>query len=134
MATVNIDSTRNFVDLDLNFAIHPIRKDINTYKAEYAVINSVKNLILTNHYEKPFRPQVGSNIRRLLFENIDSIIAAQIERAVTETIENFEPRVSVSNITAIPDPDNNRYNLRLEFFVINQTSPITINFFLERIR
>ena len=89
MATVNIDSTRNFVDLDLNFSIHPIRKDINTYKAEYAVINSVKNLILTNHYEKPFRPQVGSNIRRLLFENIDSIIAAQIERAVTETIENF---------------------------------------------
>ena len=134
MATVNIDSTRNFVDLDLNFMIHPIRKDISTYKAEYAVINSVKNLILTNHYEKPFRPQVGSNIRRLLFENIDSIIAAQIERAVTETIENFEPRVSVSNITAIPDQDNNRYNLRLEFFVINQTSPITINFFLERIR
>jgi phage baseplate assembly protein W len=134
MATVNIDSTRNFVDLDLNFVIHPIRKDISTYKAEYAVINSVKNLILTNHYEKPFRPQVGSNIRRLLFENIDSIIAAQIERAVTETIENFEPRVSVSKINAIPDPDNNRYNLRLEFFVINQTSPITINFFLERIR
>jgi len=134
MATVNVDSTRNFVDLDLNFSIHPIRKDISTYKSEYAVINSVKNLILTNHYEKPFRPQVGSNIRRLLFENIDSIIAAQIERAVTETIENFEPRVSVSNITAIPDPDNNRYNLRLEFFVINQTSPITINFFLERIR
>jgi phage baseplate assembly protein W len=134
MATVNIDSTRNFVDLDLNFTIHPIRKDISTYKSEYAVINSVKNLILTNHYEKPFRPQVGSNIRRLLFENIDSIIAAQIERAVTETIENFEPRVSVSSITAIPDPDNNRYNLRLEFFVINQTSPITINFFLERIR
>ena len=134
MATTNIDSTRNFVDLDLNFAIHPIRKDINTYKAEYAVINSVKNLILTNHYEKPFRPQVGSNIRRLLFENIDSIIAAQIERAVTETIENFEPRVSVSKINAIPDPDNNRYNLKLEFFVINQTSPITINFFLERIR
>jgi phage baseplate assembly protein W len=134
MATVNIDSTKNFVDLDLNFSIHPIRKDISTYKSEYAVINSVKNLILTNHYEKPFRPQVGSNIRRLLFENIDSIIAAQIERAVTETIENFEPRVSVSSITAIPDPDNNRYNLRLEFFVINQTSPITINFFLERIR
>lgn len=134
MAQVNIDSTRTFKDLDLNFAIHPIRKDINTYKSEYAVINSVKNLILTNHYEKPFRPQIGSNIRRLLFENIDSIIAAQIERAVTETIENFEPRVQVSKITAIPDPDNNRYKLTLDFFIINQTEPITINFFLERIR
>jgi len=134
MATIDIDSARSFKDLDLSFTIHPIRKDVNIYKNEYAVINSVKNLILTNHYERPFQPEIGSNIRRLLFENIDSIIAAQIERAVTETIENFEPRVSVSNITAIPDPDNNRYNLRLEFFVINQTSPITINFFLERIR
>ena len=114
--------------------IHPIRKDINTHKAEFAVINSVKNLILTNHYEKPFRPEIGSNIRKLLFENIDSIIAAQIERAVVETIVNFEPRVSVSTITASPDPDNNRYKLNLEFFVINNTNPITINFFLERIR
>jgi phage baseplate assembly protein W len=134
MATTNIDSTRNFRDLDLNFAIHPIRKDINTHKAEYAVINSVKNLILTNHYEKPFQPEIGSNIRKLLFENIDSIIAAQIERAVAETIVNFEPRVSISTVTASPDPDNNRYKLNLEFFVINNTNPITINFFLERIR
>ena len=134
MATTNIDSTRNYRDLDLNFASHPIRKDINTHKAEFAVINSVKNLILTNHYEKPFRPEIGSNIRKLLFENIDSIIAAQIERAVVETIVNFEPRVSVSTITASPDPDNNRYKLNLEFFVINNTNPITINFFLERIR
>ena len=74
MATTNIDSTRNFIDLDLNFAIHPIRKDINTHKAEYAVINSVKNLILTNHFERPFQPEVGSNIRRLLFENVDDVV------------------------------------------------------------
>lgn len=134
MATVNIDSTTTYKDLDLNFAIHPIRKDVNTYKSEYAVINSVKNLILTNHYEKPFQPKIGSNIRRLLFENIDSIIAAQIERAVVETINNFEPRVSVSRVIALPDPENNRYKLQLEFFINNQTSPITINFFLERIR
>jgi phage baseplate assembly protein W len=134
MATVTTNIAREYSDLDLNFTIHPVKKDINRHVGEMAVINSIKNLVLTNHYERPFQPDIGSNIRRLLFENIDSIIAAQIERAVTETIENFEPRVSVSKINAIPDPDNNRYNLRLEFFVINQTSPITINFFLERIR
>ena len=134
MATTNIDSTRNFVDLDLNFAIHPIRKDINTYKAEYAVINSVKNLILTNHFERPFQPEVGSNIRRLLFENVDVILAAQIEREIEETINNFEPRVEISSTTSIPSPDENGYKIRLEFFVINNPDPITINFFLERIR
>lgn len=134
MAQVTIDSTRSFRDLDLNFTIHPIRKDINVHKNEYAIINSVKNLILTNFYERPFQPEIGSNIRRLLFDNIDSIIAAQLERAIEETILNFEPRVQISNITAIPKPDENRYSLQLEFFVINSPNPISINFFLERIR
>jgi phage baseplate assembly protein W len=134
MATTNIDSTRNFRDLDLNFAIHPITKDVNIYKAEYAVINSVKNLILTNHFEKPFQPEVGSNIRRLLFENVDSIMAAQIEREIEETITNFEPRVQISSVVAVHAPDENGYKIRLEFFVINNPDPITINFFLERIR
>ena len=133
MAT-NIDSVRNFRDLDLNFAIHPITKDVNIYKAEYAVINSVKNLILTNHFEKPFQPEIGSNIRRLLFENVDSIIAAQIEREIEETITNFEPRVQISSVIAIHAPEENGYKIRLEFFVINNPDPITINFFLERIR
>ena len=134
MAQVDIQSSRSFKDLDLNFTIHPVRKDINTHKNEYAIINSVKNLILTNHYERPFRPQIGSSIRRLLFENIDVIIAAQIEREIEETINNFEPRVQVSSTTAIPSPDENGYKIRLEFFVINNPDPITINFFLERIR
>lgn len=134
MATTNIDSVRNFRDLDLNFAIHPITKDVNIYKAEYAIINSVKNLILTNHFEKPFQPEIGSNIRRLLFENVDSIMAAQIEREIEETITNFEPRVQISSVVAIHAPDENGYKVRLEFFVINNPDPITINFFLERIR
>jgi phage baseplate assembly protein W len=134
MATTNIDSTRNFIDLDLNFAIHPIRKDINTHKAEYAVINSVKNLILTNHFERPFQPEVGSNIRRLLFENVDVILAAQLEREIEETVNNFEPRVQVSSIIATPAPDENGYKVIMEFFVINNPDPIKINFFLERIR
>ena len=134
MATIDINSTRTFRDLDLNFTIHPIRKDINTHKNEYAIINSVKNLVLTNHYERPFQPEIGSNIRRLLFENVDAITAAQIEREITETVENFEPRVQVSKVTAAADPDNNGYKVTLEFFVINNANPITINFFLERIR
>ena len=121
-------------DLDLNFTIHPVRKDINTHKNEYAIINSVKNLVLTNHYERPFQPEIGSNIRRLLFENVDTVTAAQIEREITETVENFEPRVQVSKVTAAADPDNNGYKVTLEFFVINNANPITINFFLERIR
>jgi phage baseplate assembly protein W len=135
MATVNlIDSTRTFRDLDLNFQIHPVRKDINILKNEYAIINSVKNLVLTNFYERPFQPELGSNVRRLLFENIDTVVASQLERSIEETILNFEPRVQISRITALPRPDENKYMIELEFFIINNANPITINFFLERVR
>jgi hypothetical protein len=136
MATVNTNENfvRDFRDLDLSFNIHPIRKDVNVHKSERAIVNSVKNLVLTNHYERPFQPELGSNIRRLLFENVDSVMAAQIEREIEETIVNFEPRVQVSRVTAIPAPDQNNYQIVLEFFIINSPNPITINFFLERIR
>jgi phage baseplate assembly protein W len=134
MATVTIESDRTFRDLDLNFTIHPVKKDVNVYRNEFAIINSIKNLVLTNHYERPFQPEIGSNIRRLLFEQVDSVTAAQIEREITEVIGNFEPRAQVSKVNAIPSPDENLYKIRLEFFLINSSEPVTINFFLERIR
>jgi phage baseplate assembly protein W len=134
MATVKIESDRTFRDLDLNFTIHPVKKDINTFKDEFAIINSVKNLILTNYYERLFQPTIGSGLRGLLFEPIDALVASSIEREIVEAINNFEPRARVSSVAAVPSPDENRYNIRLEFFIINDPNPITINFFLERIR
>lgn len=134
MATVTIQADRTFRDLDLNFTIHPVKKDINIHKNEYAVINSVKNLILTNNYERPFQPDLGSGIRRLLFEPVDSIVAAQIEKEITDVIGNFEPRAEVSKVIAVPAPDENGFKVYLEFFIINNPAPISINFFLERIR
>lgn len=125
---------RTFKDLDLNFTIHPVKKDINKHINEYAVINSVKNLVSTNFFEKPFRPEIGSGIRNLLFENVDPIISARLERAIAETITNYEPRVSISGIRATANPDENLYNITMTFFIINNPSPITIDFFLERIR
>lgn len=134
MATVTIPSERTFRDLDLNFTIHPVKKDINIFKNEFAIINSIKNLVLTNFYDRPFQPDLGSNVRKLLFEQVDSIVAAQLERAISEVIGNFEPRAQVSRVDAVPSPDENLYKIRLEFFIINQPDPVTINFFLERIR
>jgi phage baseplate assembly protein W len=134
MATVTTKTTRQYKDLDLSFNIHPIRKDINKHVDEQAVINSLKNIILTNHYERPFDPDFGSNIRSMLFENLDSITAISLEREILQSIENFEPRVSVSKVSAIPDYENNGYSIQLEFFIVNLTNPVTIQFFLQRVR
>lgn len=134
MATVTTTIVRDFKDLDLNFTIHPVKKDINKNIGTMAIVNSIKNLILTNHYEKPFHPEIGSNVRRLLFDNLDTVTASAIESEIRTTITNFEPRVSITNIQVLPDGDNNGFKVYLEFTVVNLTTPVTINFFLERIR
>ena len=134
MATITQLKTRNYSDLDLNFAIHPVKKDINKHTGEMAVINALKNLILTNHYEKPFFPDYGSNVRRLLFENLDIITATALEKEITQTIQNFEPRVQVINLNVTPKFDDNAFQVELLFNIINRTEPVSISFLLERSR
>ena len=134
MATVTTDVVRDFRDLDLSFNIHPVKKDINKHVGVKAVINSIKNLVLTNHYEKPFQPEIGSNVRKLLFENIDELTSIALQREIAQVIANYEPRASVSKVYVFADFDNNGFNIEVEFSVINQSDPITITFFLERIR
>ena len=134
MATVTTDIVRDFKDLDLNFNIHPVRKDISKSIGPMAVVNSIKNLILTNYYERPFQPDIGSNVRRLLFENLDNITASTIKDEIERTIVNYEPRATVKTINVTADYDKNGFKVYLEFFIVNQTAPIVINFLLERIR
>lgn len=135
MAIATLENiSRQFTDLDLNFGIHPVRKDINKTKNEMAIINSIKNIVLTNHYEKPFNPDFGSNVRKLLFENLDIITASAVEREITQSITNFEPRVRVIGVTATPNFEQNAFDVQMQFYILNQTSPVSISFLLERIR
>lgn len=134
MATVKTNIARQYRDLDLNFLAHPVKKDVTKHIDEMAVINSVKNLILTNHYERPFQPDLGSNVQKLLFENMDNITASAIEREIEQTIINFEPRVKLNSLDVVPDFDNNTFSVNMEFYIINRTDPITIQFFLQRVR
>lgn len=134
MATITTNVARTYKDLDLLFNVHPIKKDVNKHTAEMAVINSIKNLVLTNHYERPFQPELGSNVSKLLFEQLDFVTASALEREILQTINNFEPRASVYRVRAVPDYDNNGFTVDMEFTIINRTEPITITFFLERVR
>ena len=134
MAEISIKSVRTFTDLDLNFNLHPTTKDVNKFRNENAVINSIKNLILTNHYERPFQPDLGSNLKRMLFEQVDNATAALLEREISETIENYEPRVQLKDVSAEGFPDENGYKVEITFYLINNPDPVTVDFFLERVR
>jgi phage baseplate assembly protein W len=132
MATTNV--TRQYRDLDLNFTIHPLRKDINKNLDEVAIVNSIKNIVSTNHYEKPFQPDFGSNVRRMLFESLDNITASALEREIQQSITNYEPRVKLLSVKVIPDFENNGFNVEMQFYILNKSEPVTITFLLERLR
>lgn len=134
MATVITNTIKKYKDLDLNFTVHPIRKDINKHVDHLAVINSIKNLILLNHFEKPFHPEIGSNVRKLLFENFDIITSNILQREIENTIKNFEPRATVNDVTVGPIADNNQVDVSITFTIRNIAEPITIRFFLSRER
>lgn len=132
---VNIVARKNdYSDLDLDFMPHPTTKDVMKKTGIEAIKRSVRNLILTNFYDRPFRSYIGSGALKLLFENMNPITANFLNNAILEVIQNNEPRVRVDNLIVNFDYDNNGYNVSLYFTILNRNEPAVINLFLERIR
>lgn len=126
--------TRTFTDLDMNFLASPSTGDVTKRHDENAIKQAVKNLVLTNHYERLFHPEIGSSIQALLFDLDSPMLRATLERAITYTIENFEPRVRLIGVEVSPDPDNNRVSAQIEFTIVNTTRPIIVDVMLKRTR
>jgi phage baseplate assembly protein W len=125
---------RTYKDLDLNFSAHPVTKDVVKRTGNAAIVGALRNLILTNLYEKPFQPTFGSRIRGLLFEDVSFITANMLQSEIQTVIKNFEPRVSVDAIRVQAQPEENRYAVTLRFYINNLEDPVTINLFLEKVR
>ena len=124
----------NYRDLDLDFLAHPTTKDVTKKVGEDAIKRSIRNLILTNFYDRPFRPYIGSNVQKLLFENMSSLSANNLKNAIEEVITNYETRVRLNEIQIDVDYDNNGYKVFLAYIILNSNTPATFAFFLERIR
>ena len=125
---------REFKDLDLNFRPHPVTKDVVKKTGTAAVISALRNLILTNQYEKPFRPLFGANIRALLFENVSPVLASVLEKEIEKTIQNYEPRVIVQAIRVDANPEKNGYNITIKFSINNVESPVKVTMFLQKVQ
>jgi|TARA_Y100000114_G_C11745840_1_gene321508 phage baseplate assembly protein W len=128
-------SVRLYKDLALSFEKNSNTKDVLQKKDVDAVKQSVRNLILTNHYERPFHPEIGSGVSNLLFEPLDPITANALTRTIGEVINNFEPRARVVSIDAQPRLDSNSYEVTVSFRIINIPGElVTLDVMLERSR
>lgn len=127
-------NARTWIDLDLDFKPHPVTGDVVKKFNDDAIKRAVKNLLTIDFYEKPFHPEIGSGLRSLLFEPLTLMTASVIRNAIQETLLNFEPRVNIETLNVVPVEERNGFDVELRFFVVNLTTPITLEIFLEKIR
>ena len=127
-------NSRKFSDIDLNFTRNTITSDIIKVEDIIAVKRSVKNLVQTNFYERPFQPELGCGVRELLFENFTPMTKVFLEKKIQEVLLNYEPRIDLQSVKVDDDQDNNRLVVDIYFYVVGSPGPQTVTTFLQRLR
>ena len=115
--------SQGFRDISMTFAKHPLTNDLIALKNTNAIQRSLKNIVFTYPGEKPFDPEFGSKVSRMLFEIITPLTANRIKREIEYSIDRYEPRVSLTNVKVIPNYDNNEFNVLIAYNIIGINVP-----------
>ncbi len=126
--------SRTFKDLDLDFGLNSVTKDVNRLTDAEAIKRSVRNLINTSHYDRPFRPEIGCGIRDLLFEPMTELNTHFMKQKIAEVLDIYEPRIVLTNIKITGDIDKNSYGCSIHFNIVGTLEPVVVDTFLERLR
>ena len=127
-------AVRTYKDLDLDFTRHPVTNDVVKIEDVNAVKRSVRNLVNTQFYERPFHPELGCGVRDLLFENYTPMTGIFIRRKIEEVLVNYEPRAKISSIGVNEQEDRNSIKVEINFYVLNLPNPVSVTTTLQRIR
>ena len=124
-----------FKDLSVTFKKHPVTNDLVTVKDKAAIVQSITSLLFTIKGERPFQPDLGSDLYKSLFEPLDYATAGVIRSQVVDVLKKYEPRIRIDDINAIVDVENNGYSLELYYTIVGRDdTPVAVEFFLERTR
>ena len=115
--------SQGFKEISMSFQVNPLNDDLIALKNETAIARSIRNIVFTFPGEKFFDPDFGSNVTRSLFENIDDITAITIRDEIENSIQNYEPRVSLVSVEATPDYDNNGFNVIIVYRIVGADIP-----------
>lgn len=127
-------SNKIYSDVNLDFDRNPATKDVVRLTDVEAVKRAVRNLVLTNRFERPFHPEIGCDLRALLFENMTPIIETLITDRIKRVLDVYEPRANIVEVTTNGDLDKNEYKVRIAFYVVGSPDLVTITEFLQRLR
>lgn len=123
-----------YADFKKDLEISPVSDDLTLFKDEDAVKESIKNLLLTDRGERLMQPNIGGNIRAMLFENITPGVLTMIEDQVRTTIDLYEPRAEIIDVIVTSNIDDNVVKIQVQFYIRNSQQPISVDVFLERTR
>ena len=129
-----VSKKKPWSDLDLSLKIHPIRKDIIPLKDDAAIKNAVKNLLISNFYERPFQDDLGANLRGLLYEPADVITEIELRDNIREVLTKYEPRITVTNIVIRDNSQANEYGIIVNFNIKEYDSSDSVEIVLRRLR
>ena len=115
--------SQGFKDISMTFQSNPLNNDLIGLKNENAIARSVRNIVFTLPGEKFFDEDFGSDVSRLLFENMTDLTANTLKNQISESISNFEPRVRLIRVTTNPNFDNNEYNVTIQYQIIGIDVP-----------
>ena len=123
---------KQYVDFDMDFTIHPSHGDLSTVKRSTAISRSIKNLLSTQANERLFQPDMDSGIGILLFENFSKLTSSRLEKTIRYTIEKYEPRARLANVTVRANEDQNAYEVIIVYLPDNDIQETTLEVYLER--
>ncbi len=127
--------SQTYKDFNISFKSHPITNDLLVVKDDVAIKQSIRSLLLTQYGERLFNPEVGTKLKKILFDPLDYATAADVRNEIFRCLSLYEPRISVTSIEVEPNEDKNSYDVELEFeYVSRDSSPVVIEFLLERTR
>jgi len=131
---MNLIRKNLFKDLDLDFTPHPVTKDVVQKTDADAIRRSVRNLVLMGRHDKPFRPEIDSRIRKMLFEPASPLIAMGIRSNIIDMIKRYEPRVSINDVMVIYNGDYNAFDVSISFTILNNKENSKVFVSIERLR
>ena len=135
MPVVQQRQSRAFKDISLSFKKHPVTNDIISLTNENAIKRSVRNLVETINEERFFNPLIGSRVKESLFEQVDNGLLTTIKTQIETTINNFEPRVALTNVSCVHPPNTNNLEVSVNYNIIGQEAqPQEITFILQPTR
>ena len=132
ISSKDLKVSRSFTDLGISMVKNSFTDDVSTKKNDNAIKQSIRNLILTFHGEKPFQPNKGSAVQGLLFEQLDTFTADVVKEEIINTINQYEPRVDLQKCSVTPIYEGNKLNITIEYRVVGLPQKETISFVLQR--